>query len=172
MVLSHLISRWYCTTLTSTLTMTSRLRTGATGLVRPRRWGRNQYFSSQLIYHLKTGEGDQVHLRGHYRGGHPPGWQSLDWPFSLLESCQILMQQLAMLAYIIYTNLNFQVALEKLKLEQVNFKFSDSIPWTISYPLSMYLRMSRARMKMTPRRKRMLPGCWRRLLELNWRRSW
>ena len=29
-------------------------------------------------FHLKSGQGDQVHLRGHYRGGHPPGCHSID----------------------------------------------------------------------------------------------
>ena len=34
-------------------------------------------------------------------------------------------------AFLLYYNLNYQVALEKLKLEQVNFKLTDSTPRTI-----------------------------------------
>ena len=30
------------------------------------------------LSYLDSGEGDQVHLRGHYRGGHPPGCHSID----------------------------------------------------------------------------------------------
>ena len=59
-------------TLTSTPTMTSRLRIGVTGLVRQKRYIRIVTTASYSC-NVHLGEGDKVHLRGYNRGGHPSG---------------------------------------------------------------------------------------------------
>ena len=159
--------------------MTSRLRTGATGLVRPRRWGRERQVSSITAYLISiqvkvirfTSE-DTIE-----EGIHQVAIASIYVTFPC--SWAVAMQP-----FVSYFNLNHQVALEKLKLEQVNFKSSDSTLRTVVFlntfefflnltpSLWTYVRMLRVRTKTTQRRRKMWPGCWRRLLELNWRRSW
>ena len=134
-VKSYVSLRWSCMTLTSTPTMTNRQRTGVTGLVRRKRYTRIVTLASYLC-NVHLGEGDKVHLRGYNRGGHPSGIGYFKWLRKTFAS-------------ICLTPIIFQVALEKLKLEQVSWKdfylsslllFGSIHPWTFLLTPGRYWR--------------------------------